>query len=152
MTSVALKNEAQANAYDNLPLARLDASLKSVNDEISALENVKKQIEGAITARVEPAVMAARDELQKYEGTVRAVVEDIEVVHTIPKRVEWDTNKLDDLSGEIVALGLDPSDWIEFTLSVPEKKYSAAPANLRGLLDQARTLKHGKAKIELSVE
>ena len=147
MASVTtLKNDA-VSAYDELPLARLQNSLESVQAEIEALEKIQGQIESAIANRVEPAVKEARDELQKYEGTVRVVVEDCEVKHTVAKRVEWDTKKLDQ-----IAAGLeDASHWIDFKLSISEKKYDAMPPVLRSQCDAARTIKHGKPKIELTI-
>jgi hypothetical protein len=146
MTMTLLKNDA-VNAYEGMPLTRLQHSLESVQEEIAALEKVLAQIESAIANRVEPAVKEARDELQKYEGTVRVCVEDVEVKHTVAKRVEWDTKKLDQ-----IAAGLeDASHWIDFKLSISEKKYDAMPPVLRSQCDAARTIKHGKPKIELTI-
>ena len=146
MANVKERTNLSENPYGEMPLPRLAVSLESVEEEIDALEKVKDQISKAIADRVEPAVTEARTELEKFEGAVRVAVEGCEVVHTVPKRVEWDTKALDAAAQQIP----DASHWIDYKLSISEKKYSAMPDALRSLIDAARTIKHGKAKIEIN--
>jgi len=150
MQRVIERSNSSANPYADMPLPKLMASQQNIEAELDAIKRVADQIDAAIRERVADAVAEARAELDKPEGTVRAVVDGIEVVSNVPKRVEWDTKTLDKISGEIVALGYEPADWIDYKLAVSEKKYSSAPKALQSLLDSARTMRHGKESIKLT--
>lgn len=144
------KTNASANPYDEMPLKRLLIAQSTVQEEMAANKKQLAKIEDAISKRVADSVKAARDELQKFEGTVRATVEGCEVVSNVPKKVEWNTKELDSIASKISEKGYDPTDWIDFKLSIAEAKYKAMPAALRSLCDTARTMKHGKEQLDIT--
>jgi chromosome segregation ATPase len=119
-----------------------------VSERVGRLEASLAEINNAIAERCAPAVTEARSELQKFEGRVRVVVEGIEVVSDVPKRVEWSTERLDEIADRIESNGLAPEDFIDHKLSVSEKKYAALPKPLRDLFDTARVVKHGKERLD----
>ena len=63
---------------------------------------------------------------------------------TIPKRVEWDQEKLVAAVGKLRGMGENPDEYVETKLTVQERKYTAWPNALRDLFEPARTVKAGK--------
>lgn len=135
-------------AKANLPL--LLEFQASVAEELAAVKKRQEAIDEAIALRVSSAVKAARDELQKNEGTVNAVVDGCEVKSTVPKRVDWDSKKLMLACEKIAQMGEEPSKWIDFKLSVSERKYDVLPSAIHKLVADARTLKHGKEVLAIT--
>lgn len=139
-----MEQDTKIKITAEVELAKLLELQRKIAAELHAIKQEAEEVELAIRAKVSDAVASARRELQKFEGTVHAAVEGIEVISTVPKRVEWDSDKLDTLTGELVAMGADPSSFIEFELKISERKYETMPEPLRSLVAQARTVKHGK--------
>lgn len=142
---------AGVNPHDATPLPLLVEILDHVTEELAAVEKRKSEIKSAIERRVADAVTKARAELNKAEGTIHAVVEGCEVTSVIPKSIKWDEKALNIAADAMVKLNLDPFDWIDFSPSVSEKKFDCMPKNVRDLVLPARTLKHGKEKLEVTV-
>lgn len=83
-------------------------------------------------------------------GTHRRLDGDYEIKITVPKRVEWDQEELDHAVGIIRSWNENPTDYVDFKLSVAESKYKAWPPAIRDLFTPARTVKAGKAKFEIA--
>lgn len=137
--------------YANTALPHLVALLENAQQEVAAAQRVVDQIQSAISDRVRDAVTAARVELQKFEGTVRVVVEGCEVKSDVPKRVEWDSAKLLEAGEEISRLGEDPSRFIDIKCSISERKFEVLPRVISALVSDARTVKHGKERLDVTV-
>lgn len=113
------------------------------------MQRVADEIDAAINERVADEIRAARRYHQKPDGTVSVLIQGVPVKSTVPKRPKWDTGILDEICGELELEGHNPMEWVDYKLSVSEKKYTKAPDAVRRLLDRARTVEHGKEKIEL---
>jgi hypothetical protein len=145
-TATLERTNADENPYDILALPMLLIKQESIKEELQAVQKIAEQIDLAIRTRVADAVADARAEAGKFEGTIHAVVEGCEVISNVPKRVEWDTDKLNELARD-----LDGAEhWIDFKLSVSEKKYTSMPPAIRKIIDAARTLKHGKETLKIT--
>ncbi len=69
---------------------------------------------------------------------------------TIPKRVEWNAEGLDRAVETIRSWGEDPAEYVDFKVSVQERKYDAWPSAIRDLFEPARTVKTGKPQFAVS--
>ena len=71
------------------------------------------------------------------------------VVADLPKRVDWDQEKLAAMVARIRAAGDNPAQYVDITIKVPERKYTAWPDAIREGFEPARTVKTGTLKITL---
>ena len=67
----------------------------------------------------------------------------------LPKRIAWDQSQLASLAKRIRDGGEDPTEYIDTSFKVSERKYTAWPEYLRQDFEPARTVKPGTLKIEL---
>jgi hypothetical protein len=84
----------------------------------------------------------------KDTGSVHVIDGEYDVVVNLPKKIEWDQEKL-----KAALNALDPDDAKHFAkavFSVEERKFEAAPPALRDALSVARTVKTGKPTYALS--
>ncbi len=132
-----------------LSLDALDAILGECADQTTIAGAAKK----AITAYIEKSyagdiahAYAAQD---KDFGTVRIADGGYEIVVETPKRTEWDQTILTAAGDKIAAAGDDVHEYLDVTLSVPERKYTAWPAHIRDVFEPARTVKPGTRSIKL---
>ena len=77
---------------------------------------------------------------------------DVIVVAELPKRVDWDQRALAAVVERIRAAGDDPSEYIEVTYKVPERKYNAWPESIRASFAPARTVRTGKTTFTLTLK
>jgi hypothetical protein len=85
----------------------------------------------------------------KDTGTVRLQDGPVTVVAELPKRVDWDQTMLANLVERIRADGADPAEYVDIAFSVPERKYTAWPKDIRQEFEPARTVRTGKPKFRL---
>jgi inorganic triphosphatase YgiF len=71
---------------------------------------------------------------------------------TIPKRVDWDQAKLDAAVKTIrEEWQADPAEYVDFKVSVQERRYDAWPSAIRDLFEPARTVKTGKPQFAVTL-
>ena len=68
------------------------------------------------------------------------------IVADVPKRIDWDQDKLAAIVGRIRQSGDDPAEYVRTTYEVSERAYGAWPSPIRRLFEPARTLKLGKPR------
>lgn len=125
------------------------------DDAATALDDAKRNrdwIEGIIAVRYGQRAIAQRAEQRKDTGTVRFVDGDVTIVADLPKRTEWDQDKLAAVVERIRAAGDNPAEYVEITYKVPERAYAAWPAHIRDAFTAARTVRTGKATFKLSLD
>jgi hypothetical protein len=120
------------------------------------LDHAARQLKAAITRfnaalelRYATRAAEARRACGKDTGTVRLVDGAFTVVADLPRRVEWDQEKLAQIAANIAASGEDPAEFIDTTLKVSERKYAALPEAWRKGFEPARTVKTGALKVVL---
>jgi hypothetical protein len=69
----------------------------------------------------------------------------------LPKRVEWDQDRLAAVVDRIRAAGDDPAEYVEVTYKVPERAYTAWPEHIRTAFTAARTVRTGKPTFKLTL-
>jgi hypothetical protein len=120
----------------------------------SALDKAKRNrdwIEAVIAARYGQRAVALRAEQCKDTGSVRFTDGDVSIVADLPKRVEWDQDRLAAVVERIRAAGDNPAEYVEVTYKVPERAYTAWPEHIRTAFTAARTVRTGKATFKLTL-
>jgi hypothetical protein len=127
-------------------LATLQAELDIAAKQLKAATG---RFNAALEVRYATRASDARRACGKDSGTVRLVDGDHTVIADLPKRVEWDQQKLAQIAQNIAESGEDPAEFIETKLSVSERKYGALPEAWRKGFEPARTVKVGALKVTL---
>lgn len=137
-------------------IAALPADLLAVLQEeaegaAKSARSLADWLNGAIALRYADRAAAARRAEGKDTGTVRLNDGDVTVIADLPKKVEWDQAALGGMIARIRAAGDDPTEYVETTLRVSERKYAAWPTSIREGFEAARTVKPGKPTFRLVV-
>lgn len=85
----------------------------------------------------------------KEFGVINMIFEGFKVSETVPKKVEWDQEKLAPLFFKILESGDKPSDYMRMKLEVPEKLYGDFPPQIKSIFDEARTVKAGRPTLKI---
>jgi hypothetical protein len=127
------------------------APLRQETDEqLRATKALCDWLDGAIALKYGDRAHAARNADGKDTGTIRFADGAVTVVAELPKRVDWDQAKLASLVERIKADGEDPTEYVDISFDVAERKYSAWPAHIRIAFDGARTVRTGKQRFRFS--
>ena len=140
------------NELVTLPADHLALLQEEAREAVDAAKRQQDWIEGIIAVRYGQRSIALRAEQRKDTGTVRFADGDVTVVADLPKRVEWDQDKLAAVVERIRAAGNDPTEYVEITYKVPERAYAAWPTHIRDAFTAARTVRTGKATFKLSLD
>jgi len=127
-------------------LASLQSDLAQASKQMKA---ATARFNAALEARYATRATVARRACGKDTGTVRLADGDFTVVADLPKRVSWDQERLARIGANIEAAGDDPAEFIETTLKVPERRYTALPESWRKGFEAARKVGSGKPTFRL---
>lgn len=131
-------------------LAAIDGWLAS---EGRKLADLSEKFHRALVHRYSAAVANAYAEKRCDTGTVHVpdpTSNNVTVKVNAPKRVEWDQAILFD-----VLSNTDPDTarhYAKTTITIDERKYEAAPDNIKNMFKSARTVKPGKLKFSFEVD
>jgi len=123
---------------------------KEAAESLRQAKDLKDWVDGAIALKYEAQAKALRARLGKDTGTVHFEDDGVRVTADLPKKPVWDQQQLAEIAGRIAASGDSPSEFLDITYKVAERKYSAWPENLRQVFSPARTLKTGKPTFKLT--
>ena len=132
-----------------LPPAYLALLQEDAETALATAKTLKEWLEGAIALRYADRAARLRREQGKDTGTVRFADGDVTVVADLPKRVDWDQDRLAAMVERIRGAGDDPAQYVDIALKVPERKYAAWPDAIRAGFEPARTVRPGTLKIEI---
>ncbi len=127
-------------------LASLQAELAHATKQ---LKSATARFSTALEVRYATRAAEARRACGKDTGTVRLADGDYTVVADLPKRVDWDQEKLALIAQNLADSDEDPAEFIDTKLTVSERKYTALPEAWRKGFEPARTVKVGVLKITL---
>jgi hypothetical protein len=133
----------------SLPLDALAAISETADEHARRGSFAKKAVASVIEARFEQPIAARYAAQAKDTGTVRIQVDGYEVVADRAKKVTWDQDKLAGAVKAIRDSGDDPSEYVEISHTVTERKYGAWPGHIRAVFEPARTVKPGPTTIKL---
>ncbi len=123
---------------------------KEAAESLRQAKDLKDWVDGAIALKYEAQAKALRARLGKDTGTVHFEDDGVRVTADLPKKPVWDQQRLAEIAGRIATSGDNPSEFLDITYKVAERKYSAWPENLRQVFAPARTLKTGKPTFKLT--
>lgn len=119
-------------------------------DQLRTAKGLCDWLDGAIALKYGDRANAARNADGKDTGTIRFADGAVTVVAELPKRVDWDQAKLASLVERIKADGDDPTEYVDISFDVAERKYSAWPAHICMAFEGARTVRTGKQRFRFS--
>lgn len=132
-----------------LPVELLAILQREVDERMAQVKAAKARLDGALTVRYAARAAEERRAAGKDTGTIRLIDGDFTVVVDLPKRVDWDQDRLAAMVERIRAAGDDPAQYVEIAYKVPERNYTAWPDAIRASFEPARTVKTGTLKIEI---
>jgi len=135
-----------------LPAEHLALLQEDASEALKAAKRQQDWIESAIALRYEQRAIAARGAAGKDTGTVRFGDDGVEVVADLPKKVEWDQDRLTALVEQIRAGGEDPTDYVVIDIKVPERAYTSWPERIRKAFQPARTVHTGRQTFKLTLK
>jgi hypothetical protein len=128
--------------------ADLEQEMKSLYEK--HISPVQEQI-SAINIDIEHMLAGKLADLRKLQakefGAINLTFDGYKVTETVPKKVEWDQQKLNDLFDRIAGAGDDPRAYMKVELKIGEKEYKEFVPEVKALFAEARTVKPGKATI-----
>jgi hypothetical protein len=136
--------EIAALPGDQLALLKQDA-----DERLRSAKTLCDWLDGAIALKYGDQAKDVRRAEGKDTGTIRLQDGPVTVVSELPKRVDWDQAMLAGLVERIRAGGADPAEYVDIAFSVPERKYTAWPTDIRQEFEPARTVRTGKPKFRL---
>lgn len=134
-----------------LPAEQLALLQDAANEALRSAKTTSDWLEGAIALKYTDRAVMARMEASKDTGTVRFEDGAVTVIADLPKRVDWDQAQLAELVERISAAGDDPTEYVDVSFKVPERKYAAWPESIRQNFEPARTVRTGALKVKLEL-
>ena len=127
----------------------LAAMQREIDAASKQMRTVSARFNAALEVRYAARAAEERHASGKDTGTVRFDDGDFTVVADLPKRVDWDQDRLADMVERIRDAGDDPSEYVDIAYKVPERSYVAWPEAIRSGFEPARTVRPGTLKVEI---
>ncbi|CUH39035.1 hypothetical protein JSE7799_01754 [Jannaschia seosinensis] len=132
-----------------LPVELLAILQREIDARLKRDKAAKARFDAALAVRYATRTAEERHAADKDTGTVRFDDGDFTVVADLPKRVDWDQDRLAAMVARIRAAGDDPAQYVDIAFKVPERRYAAWPDAIRAGFEPARTVRPGTLKVTL---
>ena len=132
-----------------LPADQLAMLKEAADQQLTQAKTVSDWLDGAISLKYAERAAECRSEAGKDTGTIRFEDGGVTEISDLTKRIDWDQAQLAQIAENIASAGEDPAEFIETTLKVSERKYTALPESWRKGFEPARTVRTGKPKFRL---
>jgi hypothetical protein len=132
-----------------LPSGELARLQRETDEALRKAKLAAAWLDGALSLRYSDRAHQARAADLKDTGTVRFDDNGVTIAADLPKRVEWDQEKLNGVVELLSAEGEDPRHYVEIGLKVSERRYAAWPPHIRKVFEPARTVRTGKETFQL---
>lgn len=120
-------------------------------DLLAAAKAIVEHVDRALDLRYAQRAHQLRLAAGKDTGVVHFDDGQVRITADLPKKVEWDQVKLNDITRRIAANGEDPTEYVEISYRISETKFNAWPETLKSAFAPARTLKTGKPGFRLAL-
>jgi hypothetical protein len=120
-------------------------------DLLAAAKAIVEHVDRALDLRYAQRAHQLRLAAGKDTGVVHFDDGQVRITADLPKKVEWDQTKLNDITRRIAANGEDPTEYVEISYRISETKFNAWPETLKSAFAPARTLKTGKPGFRLAL-
>ncbi|WNO10515.1 hypothetical protein [Teredinibacter sp. KSP-S5-2] len=104
----------------------------------------KASIDAALSLKFSEKAKVLRDLTGKETGVVNFEDDGLPIVADQPKKIEWDQDQLASIAHNIRQANLDPTEFMDITYKVPERKFNGWSHALQQTYAPARTVKLGK--------
>ena len=135
-----------------LPVELLAVLRREIDERLKLVKSAKTRFDAGLAVRYATRAAEERQAVGKDTGTIRFDDGDFTIVADLPKRVDWDQDRLADIVARIRDAGDDPAEYIDLAYKVPERKYAAWPEAIRQGFEPARTVRPGTLKVELQAQ
>lgn len=135
-----------------LPVELLAILQREIDERLKLVKSAKARLDGALAVRYATRATEERQAVGKDTGTIRFDDGDFTVVADLPKRVDWDQDRLAAMVTRIQDAGDDPAEFVDLAYKVPERKYASWPEAIRQGFEPARTVRPGTLKVELQAQ
>lgn len=144
---ITVKNvcEFPVRQLSELSAQELRQMIHDASAEFKKAKRCKEHIEDAVAYKYRTLAMTMRQQQKKETGVIHFQDGEIPITSDLPKKPTWDQEKLADIAKKISANGEDPTEYMEITYKIAERKYSAWPESLRESFAPARVMNTGKA-------
>jgi len=152
-----MSNKITLSEASNIHIGELadlpaDQLLNLQNQAAVHLDNAKRLkelMDNAISIKYQNDVTILRDKENKVTGTINFHDGNFKVTSNIPKKIDWDQEKLQKAVADIKETGDDPLEYVAISYKISETKYTAWPEHIQKFFRDARTLKTGKETFKL---
>ncbi len=120
-------------------------------DLLAAAKAIVEHVDRALDLRYAQRAHQLRLAAGKDTGVVHFDDGQVRITADLPKKVEWDQAKLNDITRRIAANGEDPTEYVEISYRISETKFNAWSETLKSAFAPARTLKTGKPGFRLAL-
>ena len=134
-----------------LPADQIAFLVAEASEALAQAKRLKDRLDGALEHKYRDRAAERRAAEGKDSGTIRFEDGQVLVTADLPKKVDWDQERLKGLAIRLGSEGEDPEEYIEVTYRVPERRYTAWPQYIRDLFTPARTVRTGKPSFKLAV-
>jgi DNA-directed RNA polymerase specialized sigma24 family protein len=138
---LSAKEISELDTGDLMDLSARVAEL-SVN-----IKKAKEKLEDAMDLKFRDSVRTGLQMASKDTGTTRFFDGAFQIIAEIPKKVTWDTEKMEKLIKRIP--DERRKDIVKISYAIEERKYSALPREYQELFQEARTVTPGKPKFQI---
>lgn len=150
--TLAQLREMTAEQVAILPVDQIAVLLEEVAEQKASLKFCDDLLHGALNYRYSDRAALLRESAGKNTGTVSIEDGDFVIRADLPKKVEWDQQKLAEAVEAIRSWGEQPTDYCAIEVKVAESRYTAWPPAIRAVFEPARTVGAGRPtfKVERS--
>jgi hypothetical protein len=128
----------------------LEEQMRRAHEQhIAPLQEELNAVQVDIDHIIAPKLVNIRSLQQKQFGAVNITLDGFKVTSTVPKKVDWDQQKLLDVFNRILAAGDKPSEYMRMELKVPEKDYEAMRPEIQWMFADCRTVTPGKPTVKI---
>jgi len=117
-----------------------DLLFETIKNDLDLITSEIEEIEVKIKDRIGTTFEEMRKLSGKELGVINIAVDGVHVKQTIPKKVQWDQDKMESIYNRIEAAGKDPNEYMNVTYSVYETDYKKYDPAVKSIFEPARTV------------
>lgn len=134
----------EISALDTVDLMDLNDQITNLNSQV---KEMKQKLDDGLNLRFAETVKSNLQNTGKDTGTARFMEGGFQIIAEIPKKVTWDSEKMEEIIEKISKERKE--DLIKITYSVDERKYLSLPPEWQSIFKEARTVTPGKTRFQI---
>lgn len=142
--NLAQLREMTAEQAARLPVDQIAMLLEDLAEAKATLKQSDDLLHAALNFRYAERAALLREAKGTNTGTVSLDDGEFTIRADLPKRVEWNQQKLAEAIETIRSWGEKPEDYVAIELKVAESRFTAWPYSIRAIFEPARTVGAGR--------